>query len=243
MLKTQKKLNLPSIWRRLKTVPYLGKYLAYTYYFFSGVSKDIKGKKNKIDIDTLSCFPFLNNVSFKIRGNSNIIYIKGEVRLSNLRIEIYGSHNQVFIDEKCKIKGGEIWVEDYDCKVKIGRETTIESDFRLHVSEPKSSIIIGEDCMFACSVYIRCADSHSIIDLDTKKRTNYAKDIKIGNHVWIGNRAQILKGLNIDNDSIVAAGAIVTKDIPSNCIAAGIPATVKRERITWDRSKIYEKDS
>ena len=57
--------------------------------------------------------------------------------------------------------------------------------------------------------------------------------IKIGNHVWIGQGATILKGVTIGNNSIIAAGAIVTKDIPANCIAAGVPARVIKEDVNW----------
>lgn len=50
--------------------------------------------------------------------------------------------------------------------------------------------------------------------------------VVIGENVWIGEGARIHHGVHIGNNSIIAAGAIVTKDIPENCIAAGIPAKV-----------------
>ena len=52
------------------------------------------------------------------------------------------------------------------------------------------------------------------------------KKIKIGNNVWIGWGAIILKGVNIGENSIIAAGAVVVDDIPANSIAAGSPAIV-----------------
>ncbi len=57
-------------------------------------------------------------------------------------------------------------------------------------------------------------------------REHEYKPIVIGNNVWIASRATILAGVTIGDNSIVAAGAVVTKDIPPNSIAIGIPAKV-----------------
>jgi acetyltransferase-like isoleucine patch superfamily enzyme len=54
--------------------------------------------------------------------------------------------------------------------------------------------------------------------------------IRIGDHVWIGTGAIILDGVTIGAGAIIGAGAVVTKDIPENAIAAGVPAKVIRLR-------------
>lgn len=53
------------------------------------------------------------------------------------------------------------------------------------------------------------------------------KEVVIGDNVWIGAQAVILKGVHIGKNAVIAAGAVVTKDVPENCIAMGVPATVK----------------
>ena len=53
--------------------------------------------------------------------------------------------------------------------------------------------------------------------------------IKIGNNVWIGDKVSILKGVTIGNNVVIGANAVVTRDIPSNCIAGGIPARVLKQ--------------
>lgn len=53
-----------------------------------------------------------------------------------------------------------------------------------------------------------------------------AQPITIGNDVWIGGNVTILPGVRIGNNVVIAAGAVVTKDIPDNCLAGGIPAKV-----------------
>lgn len=55
------------------------------------------------------------------------------------------------------------------------------------------------------------------------------KSVHIGENVWIGCKVTILPGVKIGDNSIIGAGAVVTKDIPANCIAVGNPAKVKRE--------------
>lgn len=65
--------------------------------------------------------------------------------------------------------------------------------------------------------------------LSPKKRRQHigqAKSVTIGNDVWIGGNCTILPGVTIGNNVVIAAGAVVTKDIPDNCVAGGVPAKV-----------------
>ena len=57
--------------------------------------------------------------------------------------------------------------------------------------------------------------------------------ITIGENVWIGCRALILKGVTIGDGAVVAAGAVVTKDVPANCVVAGNPAKIIKENVVW----------
>ena len=60
-----------------------------------------------------------------------------------------------------------------------------------------------------------------------------ARPIDIGNHVWIGSKANILKGIKIGEGAIVASGAVVTKDVPEHSLVAGDPAKVIRQNVEW----------
>ncbi len=72
--------------------------------------------------------------------------------------------------------------------------------------------------------------------LDMQKKT---KPVKIGNHVWIGTRVTILKGVNIGDGAVIAAGSVVTKDIPAGSLAAGVPAKIIRDKVIWsDRIEV-----
>jgi len=90
-------------------------------------------------------------------------------------------------------------------------------------------ITIGKGCVIARHVLIIDSDAHHLLD-STRPMT---EEIKIGNNVWIGYRAMILKGVTIGDGSVIAAGAIVTKDVPEKCLVAGVPAKVIRENVEW----------
>lgn len=95
-----------------------------------------------------------------------------------------------------------------------------------------NQISIGKECLIARDVMIMDFDAHRIEFADgiTNKLTS---PIFIGDHVWIGTGAKVLKGVSIGNGSIIAAGAVVTKDIPENCLAAGVPAKVIKTGVKW----------
>ena len=90
-------------------------------------------------------------------------------------------------------------------------------------------VSIGGRCAIARDVIIRDYDAHEMVSADHET----AKAVCIGEHVWIGTRAIILKGVTIGDGAVVAAGSVVTKDVPAKCIAAGVPAKVIRESVEW----------
>lgn len=87
-----------------------------------------------------------------------------------------------------------------------------------------AEVRIGHDCMLGPNVGIYTA-GHSIEPLNRNK-TGYSWPILLGDNVWIGGSSVILAGVRIGNNSIVAAGSIVTKDVPANPIVAGNPARI-----------------
>lgn len=209
------------------------------YFYINRNSRKIRGINNVIKIKTH--WKTIKNVTFDINGDNNLIFIKHGAQLMDTKIYMIGSNHQLIIGENCYITGGSFWFEDFGCKITIGKKTSIQ-EAHIYVTEPGSSIILGEDCLLSSDIDIRSGDSHSIIALNSKKRINFAEDVRIKDHVWIGAHVRIIKGVTIGNDSIIGTGAVVSHDIPSNCVAAGIPAKVIRKGITWLRPRLYRKD-
>lgn len=92
--------------------------------------------------------------------------------------------------------------------------------------------------MISTGVRIASSDAHSIIKLGSADRINHAKDIFIENHVWIGLRALVCKGVTIGHDSIIGTQSIVTHFVEHNTVVAGTPATKINDGVTWLRERI-----
>ena len=88
---------------------------------------------------------------------------------------------------------------------------------------------IGSGATIGRDVVIRSYDGHTVL----AENYQIAKSISIGNHVWIGQGASVLKGVNLGEGAIVAANAVVTKDVPAHCAVAGNPAKVIKENVYW----------
>lgn len=87
-----------------------------------------------------------------------------------------------------------------------------------------AEVHIGDNCMLGPNVGIYTA-GHSI-EPEGRNKSGYAIPIKVGNDVWIGGSCVVLAGVIIGDNSIVAAGSVVTKDVPANTIVAGNPAKI-----------------
>ena len=196
--------------------------------------KPVSGKNNKIVNKGV-----MLNVKYDIIGNNNVVEVMQGAVLSDMTIYMRGNNHKFKVGAYSSYSGGIVWFEDNDCQIEIGDKTRIASA-HLAVTEPNRKIVIGEDCMFSSLIELRTGDSHSIIDNDTKKRINYAQDIIVGNHVWIGKHSIILKGVTIGNNSIVGTRSLVTKSVPNNSIVAGIPAKILKDNVDWLTERIYD---
>jgi carbonic anhydrase/acetyltransferase-like protein (isoleucine patch superfamily) len=95
--------------------------------------------------------------------------------------------------------------------------------------EVVSNVYIGHDCAIGCNVFISDNNFHYIME----KGYKVTKPVYIGNHVWIGHGAKVLPGVTIGDGTIIAAGAVVTKDVPGSCLVTGVPAKVTKTHISW----------
>ena len=91
-----------------------------------------------------------------------------------------------------------------------------------------NSIIIGDYCLIGDMVSIFDADHHELNPAQRWSGQGRIAPVVIGNNVWIGSRAMILRGVTIGNHSVVGAGAVVTRSVPSRTVVAGNPAKVVR---------------
>lgn len=102
-----------------------------------------------------------------------------------------------------------------------------------------NEIFIGDNCMIAPNVVIATA-GHPI-DADLRRNFGqFAIPVVIGNNVWIGANSVVMPGVTIGDDTVIGAGSIVTKDVPSGVVACGNPCKVMREVGSKDREFYFK---
>lgn len=131
---------------------------------------------------------------------------------------------------------------------QIGKYTYVGSDSEIVDAEIGKFCSIARDCNIGLATHTLKNISTSPIFTEKKNGTGYSwfdttikqepAKVKIGNDVWVGTKAIILGGVNIGDGAVIAAGAVVTKDVPAYAISAGVPAKVIKYRF---ETEIIEK--
>ncbi|GIW99744.1 MAG: hypothetical protein KatS3mg111_3077 [Pirellulaceae bacterium] len=139
------------------------------------------------------------------------------IRASDGGILTLGAHTA--IDPGCEItaKAGQLKI---GCNSFIGRGSVIVC---------RAAITIGEHALIAEYVTIRDQDHRCAAGRPRSEGGFETSPIIIGNNVWIGAKATITRGVVIGSGSIIGAGAVVTRDLPDNVVAVGVPARVVRQ--------------
>jgi len=176
----------------------------------------------------------LNNFYYK-----NKITINGRVFL-NRGSGILGirKKDQIILNNNVKLSG---WlIIEKNGKIRVGEHTSINERTIIRAIK---NIEIGSYTLISSDVYIQDNNSHSIYAKDRRRdilndkdyggigqdeggRMPICESVNIGNDVWIGRRAMIMKGVVIGDRAIVGAGAVVTHNVPPDVIVAGNPAKI-----------------
>ena len=149
--------------------------------------------------------------SFVRRIQIMMLKKRGWVLSDNVMISIHGVK---------KIGGGRIYCAD---NVNINAECMLIAS---------SDITIGKNSTLAYRTLLTTnANPNAPYNELCKIYPPIHKEIRIGDNVWIGAGVIVLPGCRIGNNSVIAAGSVVCSDIPDNCMAAGVPAKVKKQLI------------
>lgn len=109
---------------------------------------------------------------------------------------------------------------DFGKNIKLGKNVFINS---CCCFQDQGGIEIGDGCLIGHQVVIATLNH----DLRPEKRASmFPKRVVLGKNVWVGARAVILPGVTIGDNAVIAAGAVVSKDVPANTVVAGVPARV-----------------
>ena len=190
---------------------------------------------------------FLNHVNagLLVKGGSEIHQYMSELSQEAIKITTELNCSYHTPEEICEIfskligkpvdKSFRMFPPFYtDCgkNINIGKNVFINS---CCCFQDQGGITIGDGALIGHKVIFATLDH----DFDPQKRQGMTpKPILLGKNVWIGANVTILGGVTIGENAIVAAGAVVTKDIPANSIVAGVPAKF----IKWIDSKLEESE-
>lgn len=177
-------------------------------------------------------------------------------RLPNVRITAHGGKAQLqgvhiaVLSQRGRV---EIAVGDDHTRVVVGADTVCHVAMQLfrrpvvligdrttigqaRIIGAFADVLIGEDGLFSDEILVQSNDQHPLVDLDTQAVLNaHRRHIVLDRHVWVGRRAVLMPDIRIGSGAVIGAGALVTADVPADCVAAGVPARVVRARTSWRR--------
>lgn len=175
------------------------------------------------------------------------------IRVMNSSCIYFAKTATIDMDEQSSL---EINRQDYQVEKGKMCRLSIADKARLHICgnvsllkestiyiHPNALLTIGKntylngcviDCSFQITIGNDCALADGVRIMDnTWHLPNSQRGVRIGNKVWIATNAIILPGVTVGDGAIVAAGAVVTRDVPEMCMVAGVPARVIKENVEW----------
>ena len=138
-----------------------------------------------------------------------------------------GRHSRIelgrwsWVGHGCKLRCHE-GVISIGAKSVLGQECTISAYQR---------VSIGRECVIADRVMLIDFD-HGMVEVERPIRLQgiYKRDVEIGNNVWIGYGACVLRGVTVGDNAVIGTNAVVTRDVPANAVVGGVPARLIRMR-------------
>lgn len=195
-------------------------------------------------------FPFKTAIKFPVLIFHNVILMntKGKLFLDfplkeTMRIRIGFGETAIFDKKRSKtiwnVNGTIVFkgsaIIGHGSKIDVDGELILGDRFRIQAESTiivKKKIIFGNNCLISWDCQFMDTDFHSIISHN--EIINPDTTINIGNNCWFGCRCLILKGTEIGNNSVVAAGTVLNKAINgNNHLIAGVPGMIVKSDISW----------
>jgi acetyltransferase-like isoleucine patch superfamily enzyme len=191
----------------------------------------------------------------RAKGMLNFKYARLLVRLGRKKLML-GRRLRLdgiaFIGPRCELEVGRMgtlelgrwsWIghgskiRSHEGTVSIGAKTVLGQECTISSFQ---HISIGRECVIADRVMMIDFD-HGMVEVERPIRLQgiYKRDVHVGNNVWIGYGACILRGVIVGDNAVIGTNAVVTKDVPANAVVGGVPARIIRmreapRRLRWE---------
>lgn len=184
----------------------------------------------------------LANSTITFNGTGNVLVVAPSARpllLEGTQITFAGDGAVVFLDSnKWHPTRLSLFVHT-GCTVSVGRDGFFNTPLAAVVTE-HTHLFIGDRCLFARDVWIRTSDAHAIYDAGSHARINAPGSVVIGDHVWLGQSATLLKGTVVGSGAIVGAHSLVAgAEVPSNTAWGGNPARQLRKDVFFTARSVH----
>lgn len=155
-------------------------------------------------------------------------YCRDQLQLINFTYKIKDSKS--IVNNLINSKDGNASIQppfycDYGVNIYVG--VNFYANFN-NVFLDVCPITIGDNCMFGPDVKLYTA-THPLDPTERNSGLEYAKPITIGDNVWIGGNSTVVPGVNVGNNVVIAAGSVVTKDVPDNVVFGGNPGKILKQ--------------
>jgi acetyltransferase-like isoleucine patch superfamily enzyme len=143
----------------------------------------------------------------------------------HIRLSAPSGGGKVVLGERVKLgrKMG-LFLDSPEAKIEIGSFSGVNRRTEICA---KSGVRIGQRCAIGWDVCICDTDYHEFEGM------NRTEPVEIGDDVWIGSRATILKGVTIGSGAVIGAGAVITRDVPAGALVTAAKSGVVRENVSW----------
>ena len=178
--------------------------------------------------------PKLTDSVIIFNGKNNILICDNNIELIKASLEFNGNNSIVYLGSNLR--------RDFKLRIFnnstafLGRDIDSGLSVGINVFE-NQNVIIGDDCFIGDHVFISNSDNYPIYTCDTKERINYSNSVYIGDHVYLGHKSYISKGVKIGSGTIIDNASFILPNakIPSNLYLSGNPAKIIRSNVFFTK--------
>ncbi len=206
------------------------------YIYLNYFCKSVKREKN------YHIFPY-RGTSIHIKSNAEII-LNGDLRFNARQDDGRFARSHLSMHENSKMIIRGFVILSHGSLIRVNQNAVLE--FRGKVTSNinltivcEQLIRIGNDTMMGHDVIIYDSDYHPT-EYSNEEFCTHTSPVYIGDHVWIGTRAMIMKGSNIGTGSIIGANAYFTGNLPANTLVSCIPSRTVLRDVKWARDMSSE---